>query len=88
MVHLFESWDVSLYRALNAFCGTSPALDRVVYHLAGPTGVVLLGLFGLLWFRGEMTASQHYRCEVVLRDTSRLGAARAGDQGAERGQTR
>ena len=42
----------------------------------------------LLWFRGEMTASQHYRCEVVLRDTSRLGAARAGDQVAERGQTR
>lgn len=25
----------------------------------------------LLWFRGEMTASQHYRCEVVLRDTPR-----------------
>jgi hypothetical protein len=25
----------------------------------------------LLWFRGEMTASQHYRCEVVLRDEPR-----------------
>lgn len=25
----------------------------------------------LLWFRGEMTASQHYRCEIVLRDTPR-----------------
>jgi hypothetical protein len=31
----------------------------------------------LLWFRGEMTASQHYRCEVVLRDTSRCNE-RAG----------
>lgn len=26
----------------------------------------------LLWFRGEMTASQHYRCEIMLRDTPRL----------------
>jgi hypothetical protein len=25
----------------------------------------------LLWFRGEMTASQHYRCEIVLRDEPR-----------------
>jgi hypothetical protein len=29
------------------------------------------GRVALLWFRGEMTASQHYRCEVVLRDTPR-----------------
>jgi len=27
----------------------------------------------LLWFRGEMTASQHYRCEMVLQDTPRPG---------------
>ncbi|NNC13900.1 hypothetical protein HII28_18725 [Planctomonas sp. JC2975] len=27
----------------------------------------------LLWFRGEMTASQHFRCEVVLRDVVRGG---------------
>lgn len=25
----------------------------------------------LLWFRGPMTASQHYRCEIVLQDMSR-----------------
>jgi hypothetical protein len=25
----------------------------------------------LLWFRGEMTASQHYACEVVLLDRPR-----------------
>ncbi|NUR97515.1 MAG: hypothetical protein HOV67_19945, partial [Kribbellaceae bacterium] len=25
----------------------------------------------LLWFRGEMTASQHYNCEIVLRDELR-----------------
>ena len=27
----------------------------------------------LLWFRGGMTASQHYDCEIVLRDTPRQG---------------
>jgi hypothetical protein len=25
----------------------------------------------LLWFRGPMTASQHYRCEIVLKDLPR-----------------
>ncbi|MGN6125857.1 MAG: BNR-4 repeat-containing protein [Humibacter sp.] len=29
------------------------------------------GLVALLWFRGDMTASQHYRCEVVLRHVPR-----------------
>ena len=28
----------------------------------------------LLWFRGEMTASQHYRCEIVLLDQPRITA--------------
>ena len=37
----------------------------------------------LLWFRGEMTASQHYRCEVVLRDTPRVA-----DAISEEGRTR
>ena len=45
--------DVSIYRALNALCGSSDTLDRIVYHAAGPTGVVFLGLFALLWFRTE-----------------------------------
>lgn len=48
-----EALDVSLFRALNAFCGTSPTLDHIVYRLPGPTGVLFLGLFGLLWFRPD-----------------------------------
>ncbi|UYO96552.1 BNR repeat-containing protein [Microbacterium sp. M28] len=31
------------------------------------------GRTALLWFRGEMTASQHYRCEIVLLDLPRSG---------------
>jgi undecaprenyl-diphosphatase len=52
-MNFLESLDVSIYRALNAICGTSETLDRIVYHAAGPTGVVFLGLFGLLWFRSQ-----------------------------------
>jgi undecaprenyl-diphosphatase len=52
-MHFLEGLDVSLYRALNGLCGTSDTLDRVVYHLAGPTGVVFLGLFALNWFRRD-----------------------------------
>lgn len=52
-MHFVEGLDVSLYRALNALCGTSETLDRLVYHLSGPTGVIFLGLFGFLWFRSD-----------------------------------
>ena len=52
-MQFLEALDVSIYRALNGFCGTSATLDRFVYHLAGPTGLILLGLFGLLWFRPD-----------------------------------
>ncbi|MFB7251238.1 BNR-4 repeat-containing protein [Microbacterium sp. NPDC056234] len=33
------------------------------------------GRVALLWFRGEMTASQHYRCEIVLLDLPRTAGA-------------
>jgi undecaprenyl-diphosphatase len=55
--------DVPIYRALNSLCGTSETLDRIVYHAAGPTGVVFLGLFGLLWFG---TAGGQIRRRQVL----------------------
>lgn len=50
-MEFLENLDVSLYRSLNALVGTSETFDRFVYHIAGPTGVLFLGLFGLLWFR-------------------------------------
>jgi undecaprenyl-diphosphatase len=52
-VHFLANLDVSIYRAVNSLCGASETLDRLVYHLAGPTGVLFLGLFGLLWFRQD-----------------------------------
>lgn len=58
-----EGLDVSVYRFVNAFCGTSETLDRVMYHSAGPGGVLLLGLFGLFWFRQD---SDQYRRRQTL----------------------
>jgi len=63
-VDYLQNLDATLYRALNAFCGSSDTLDRIVYHAAGPTGVVFLGLFGLLWFRGE--GDQIRRRQVLI----------------------
>ncbi|MGN6571545.1 MAG: hypothetical protein ACTHLO_09040, partial [Pseudolabrys sp.] len=63
-MNFLENLDVSLYRALNALCGSSDTLDRLVYHLAGPTGVIFLGLFGLLWFRAE--GDQIRRRQVLI----------------------
>lgn len=36
----------------------------------------------LLWFRGEMTASQHYRCEIVLLDLPRTAGAHTAKETA------
>ncbi|HEY5278448.1 MAG TPA: phosphatase PAP2 family protein [Pseudolabrys sp.] len=63
-MHIIEGLDVSIYRALNGLCGTSETLDRVVYHIAGPTGVIFLGLFGLLWFRPD--GDQIRRRQVLI----------------------
>jgi undecaprenyl-diphosphatase len=45
--------DASLYRALNFYCGSNPALDRAVLHLATFSGALFMGIFGLLWFRKD-----------------------------------
>jgi undecaprenyl-diphosphatase len=45
--------DVSIYRAINGLCGTSPFLDRLVYHFEPLRGVLFMGIFGLLWFRQD-----------------------------------
>src|SRR5579875_2699363 len=63
-MHFLENLDVSIYRALNGLCGTSETLDRLVYHLPGPVGVLFLGLFGLLWFRQD--GDQIYRRQALI----------------------
>jgi len=45
------NWDVAVFRALNAYCGWSPFLDRAVVHLEVLKGSIYMALFGLLWFQ-------------------------------------
>jgi hypothetical protein len=42
--------DVSIFRALNDFCGWSPTLDRVVVHLEVLKGSLFMGIVGVLWY--------------------------------------
>jgi len=42
--------DVSIFRALNDFCGWSAALDRVVVHLEVLKGSIFMGIVGVLWY--------------------------------------
>lgn len=52
-MHFLAGIDLSIYRAINGLCGTSPLLDRVVYYISPLKGVVFMGIFGLLWFRQD-----------------------------------
>jgi undecaprenyl-diphosphatase len=42
--------DVSIFRALNDFCGWSPSLDRIVVHLEVLKGSLFMGIVGVLWY--------------------------------------
>ena len=42
--------DVSIFRALNDFCGWSPTLDRIVVHLEVLKGPLFMGIVGMLWY--------------------------------------
>jgi hypothetical protein len=42
--------DLSIFRALNDFCGWNPALDRIVVHLEVLKGSIFMGIVGVLWY--------------------------------------
>jgi hypothetical protein len=44
---------VSIFRALNDFCGWSPTLDRIVVHLEVLKGSLFMGIVGVLWYWPE-----------------------------------
>ena len=63
-MHFLQELDVSIYHAINDFCGWSPILDRILYHLPKLTGVLFLGIFGLLWFGQD--SGQFRRREALI----------------------
>jgi undecaprenyl-diphosphatase len=72
-MHLFMELDVLIYRVLNAFCGRSPALDRVVFHFPGFAGVLFMGIFGLLWFRPDIDQFRRRETLVMVIPAVALG---------------
>lgn len=56
--------DVSIFRALNHLCGSSPVLDRVVVHLEVLKGSLFMGIVGLLWYWPDKKMTR--RREIIL----------------------
>jgi undecaprenyl-diphosphatase len=50
VIDFLAGLDVSIFRALNDFCGWSPALDRIVVHLEVLKGSLFMGIVGVLWY--------------------------------------
>lgn len=56
--------DISLFHALNDFCGWSPTLDRVVVHMEVLKNTLFMGIFGYLWYRAD--EGQARRRQILL----------------------
>ena len=68
--------DVSIFRALNDFCGWSPALDRIVVNSIDILkGALFMGIVGLLWYWPDKEMGR--RRETVLTMLLVVAALRA-----------
>jgi undecaprenyl-diphosphatase len=49
----WQNLNLSIFHAINGFCGSSPFLDRLVAFLdfSGLKGLLFVGTFGVLWFQ-------------------------------------
>ena len=56
--------DVSIFRALNHLCGSSPVLDRIVVHLEVLKGSFFMGIVGVLWYWPDKKMTR--RREIIL----------------------
>ena len=64
MMETLAGLDVSIFRALNDLCGSSPALDRIVVHFEVLKGSVFMGMVGLLWYWPDQEMKR--RRETIL----------------------
>jgi membrane-associated phospholipid phosphatase len=60
--------DVSIFRALNGLCGSSPTLDRIVVHFEVLKGSLFMGIVGLMWYwpDKEMTRRRETILTIIL----------------------
>lgn len=63
--HLREL-DLSVFQAINGFCGQSPGFDRFIIRMdfSALKGLAFMGTFGALWF--QRTADQARRRETLI----------------------
>src|SRR6266404_3890716 len=58
--------DLSLYRALNDFCGWSPILDRLAVHGASLGGALFIGNVSALWFSPAKDTTRRRQTIVIF----------------------
>jgi undecaprenyl-diphosphatase len=58
--------DVSIFRALNDWCGRSPWLDHIVFHGEFLKGTLFVATIGLLWYRPDKEMSRRRETLVVM----------------------
>jgi undecaprenyl-diphosphatase len=58
--------DLSIYRALNDFCGWSPVLDRLAVHGASVGGALFMGIVGALWFSPDKDTARRRQTLIIM----------------------
>lgn len=57
--------DLSIYSALNDFCGWNAVLDRLAVHGSSIGGALFMGIIGALWFSPDKEAT-HRRQTIII----------------------
>jgi len=66
MADFLGGLDVSVFRALNDLCGSSPTLDRMAVHVEIIKGSLFMGIIGLLWYRPGKEMPQHRETLIIM----------------------
>lgn len=66
MTDFLAGLDVSIFRALNDFCGWSPALDRIVVHLEVLKGSLFMGIVGLQWYWPDKEMPRRRQTLIIM----------------------
>ncbi|MEA2869199.1 MAG: hypothetical protein QOE39_3914, partial [Bradyrhizobium sp.] len=66
MINFLAGLDVSIFRALNDFCGWSPTLDRIVVHIEVLKGTLFMGIVGVLWYWPDKDMPRRRETMVIM----------------------
>ena len=66
VINFVAGLDLSIFRALNDFCGWSPTLDRIVVHLEVLKGSLFMGIVGVLWYWPDKEMPRRREALVIM----------------------